>query len=421
MPNTLGAYNPLFFAQEGLFYLKNRLGMAGKVYLGYDRERGTVNKGDTVRIRRPAKLVVNDAPGAAQDLATEYVDLVLTKHREVKFGVTDKELAFTGPNTLDNPLIRDHIAPAAYELANDIEAYIQTFAQVVSHSVVRATVAAPPVLQTDATVADILKVWRKLFDLKAPVQDEPNMNFMLGGQEYATLAGLPAFSQWQGAGQLGVTTQQTTQLGMRYGFNFYPAQSRKQNTYADITDVAGTTGAIGAKGATTLNVTGLGAAEVYNRGTIIKFTSGPELGNQYAITGNATMTTGANPAVGISPALRVGCGSGDTFAIADVVATNDQDLAASGTLQDNAVLNQNLAFHRNWFALAMGKLPDFAEVPGQLGMNIASVQDEQTGLAMRAAMYAVPDSSKVNIRLDVLYGGIEINPDLAVRYEVKAA
>ena len=35
-PNTLGIYDPLFYAQEALIQLEKALGLAGRVHRGYD-------------------------------------------------------------------------------------------------------------------------------------------------------------------------------------------------------------------------------------------------------------------------------------------------------------------------------------------------------------------------------------------------
>src|SRR3989304_5787547 len=114
MANTLGAYNPIFYASEALIHLRKALGMAGRVHRGYDRERSSFMKGDTARIRKPSTFTAQDAPSTAQDLVTDTVDIVLSYWREVKWALTDKERAFT-----QDDIIREHIAPSAYALGDD--------------------------------------------------------------------------------------------------------------------------------------------------------------------------------------------------------------------------------------------------------------------------------------------------------------
>ena len=409
MANTLGVYNPTYYAQEALIWLSKALGLGNSVHVGFDEERRAFNRGDVISIRRPSVLTVSDGGSAAQDLNTETVSLTLDKWREVRFTLSDKELAFTGPNTMDNPIIRDHIMPAAYALADDVDQKLAELVVQVPHAY------GEPSGASAATIAGILKTDRALFDLKCPTKDERNMFFMIGGSEHADLAALAAFSQWQGAGPAGAATQMNNQLGQRYGYNFFRNQNRTTQAYANITDFAGAINGAVAKGVTTLVVDALGTSDVLNKGTILKFTSGAELGNQYTLTANATMSTGAGSLL-ITPALRVGAADNDTFAIGDLAALN-QGAAGTG-LQDSVTNNLNLAFHRSFAALAMARLPDFGEHANKLGANIVSVQDPVTGLAMRSRIHYLGATSKIEVVLDIVYGVKMLNPDLACRYEL---
>ena len=56
MANTLGNYNPIFYANEALIWLQKALGMASRVHLGYDAERRSVSQGQTISIRRPGSF-----------------------------------------------------------------------------------------------------------------------------------------------------------------------------------------------------------------------------------------------------------------------------------------------------------------------------------------------------------------------------
>ena len=84
MANTLGVYDPIFYAQEALIHLENALGLANRVHRGYDEERKSFGKGQTISIRKPSTFTVEDAPSTAQDLDTEYVDITLNNWKEVK-------------------------------------------------------------------------------------------------------------------------------------------------------------------------------------------------------------------------------------------------------------------------------------------------------------------------------------------------
>ncbi len=118
MGNTLGNYDPLFYAQEALISLNKALGMAGRVHRGYDPN--PQQKGSVINITRPsvfeATEVNTTTGGTTQELAPENVSITLDTWKEVKFGLTDKELSFT-----KEKIITDHITPAAYALADAID------------------------------------------------------------------------------------------------------------------------------------------------------------------------------------------------------------------------------------------------------------------------------------------------------------
>ncbi len=56
MANTLSPYNPTFYAAEALILLQNALGMANRVYRGYETERKGYNLGETVQVRKPSEF-----------------------------------------------------------------------------------------------------------------------------------------------------------------------------------------------------------------------------------------------------------------------------------------------------------------------------------------------------------------------------
>ena len=63
MSNAFGNYNEIFFAQEALLVLHKALGMAGRVFRGYDPSPQAY--GDTIRLRRPTAFTAANAPAAA--------------------------------------------------------------------------------------------------------------------------------------------------------------------------------------------------------------------------------------------------------------------------------------------------------------------------------------------------------------------
>ena len=378
MSNNLALYDPLFYAQEALIQLEKALGMAARVHRGYDK--APQQKGSTIKISQPGVFTAQDAPSTAQDLDPGQLEITLSYWREVKFALTDKEVTFT-----TEKIINDHIRPAAYALADDID---QRLCGLYTNVGNYYNVAGTP------TIADVITARKKLNDLNAPAEDR---HFMLGSQLEADFLGLSAFSQHQGAGLEGVGTQMRGSLGTKFGFEMFGnnnvACGGRPTAAAGV--AADATGALvgnHAKGATTVAFDGVTAAGTFKAGDIFQIAGDTQY---YTITADATADgAGAVAATAISPALKV---------------------AAS----DNAVITftlasktESMAFHRHAFALAMAPL---SEIGNGLGARIATVADPITNLALRSRMFYVGNDSKVYVALDVLYGVKCLNPNLAVR------
>ena len=381
MVNILGVYNPIFYAQEALIQLEKALGLASRVYMGFDEERRSFRKGETINIRRPSTFDAADAPATAVDLETETVALSLNQWREVKFKLSDKELAFTGER-----IIQDHIRPAAYALADDIDQKLAAlYADVPWYYDLNAT----------TEVQDVIGVRQVMFDNAVPLQEMDNMHYMVSGAFEASLLGLTAFSQQQGAGDVGVNTQLRGSLGTKYGLEVFANQNTPSHVAGTADDPALLVNAAVAKGDEV--ITSIDAADATVAGTIVAGDVFVMQGStqQYAVTGGPYTAAGnAFTNVTFTPPAVQAQVDGDTL-------TLEQD--------DHTA---NLAFHRNAFALVTAPL---SEMGNELGANIATVSDPITGLSLRSRLYYVGDSSEVHVALDVLYGVKTLDPNLAVR------
>lgn len=378
MANNLDIYDPLFYAQEGLIQLHKNLGLAGRVYRGYDKDAKA--KGSTIEIKRPSTFSVQDAPSNPQDLLPSHITLVLNQWKEVKFKLTDKELTFT-----QEDIIRDHIQPAGYALADYID---QKLAALVAFVPWYFDEASP------GTVAwsDLTGTKAVMRNNKVPLEDPGAMHFMVDG---TTEAGLSNLAQWNNAATAGSSDNlMRGSLGTRLGFEFFANQNTPSHAANSIADAAGAiNNASGyAAGATTIAFDGVTASVTFKAGDSFSIAGDTQ---RYVLTADvASDGTGAVAAAQISPPLAQ--------AVADnaVVAFSIKSYVA------------NLAFHRNAFVLAMAPL---SEMAGQLrsGPDVASVYDPVTGLALRSRVYAMPDSSDVRVALDVLFAVSVLDGNLA--------
>lgn len=370
--NTLGNYNETFFAQEALIQLEKVLGMAGRIYRGYDPQPQA--RGDTISLRRPSTFTAQDAPSNAQNITTDSVSVTLNKWKEVKIQLTDKDLSLSAPT-----LITDHIRPAAVALADFIDQDCAALYKDVPWS---TTMSATPAL------SDITAIKKVMRDNKVPLNDPMMLHFMIGSAEEAAFSNaMTTLSNPQAAGL------RDGSLGRLYGFDTWANQNTPTHTSGVAADAAGALNGAVAVGDTTISFDGVTAAGTFKQGDTFVITGDAQ---KYAFAADATADgTGAVANASITPAIKQA--SADNTVIT-VTLTSGK--------------TQNLAFHRNAFVLAMAPL---SELGGQLGARITTIADPITNLAIRSRMFYNGDASAVVVALDVLYGVKTLDGNLAVR------
>lgn len=375
MPNSYGNYNETFFAQEALIILEKVMGMAGRVHRGFGTE--TARQGETTQIRRPSTFTAANAPSTAQDLNTEMVSVTLNKWKEVKFSLTDKDLSLNS-----SQIISDHIRPATVALADIIDLDLaQLYKQVPWYVPETAT----------PSLNDVATVRKTMFDNKVPMRDNM-LNLMISGTtELEYLKAMAA------AGQDSNTQDPSLRegsIGRLFGFDVWANQNTPLHTSGVSADATGATVAAYAKGVNVIGVNAMTIAGTLKAGDIFTIAGDTQ---QYNVAADSTADgSGVHTALQISPALK------QAVLISTVVT-----FTLTG-----AAKYQNLAFHKNAFALATAPLSDMGN---ELGAKIAVVSDPITNISLRSRMFYVGDTSEVKVALDVLYGFVVLDPNLAVR------
>ena len=378
--NILGNYDPIFYANEALIALNNALGMAGRVHRGYDAS--AQQKGSVINITRPAVFEATDVNvatgGTTQDVDPENVSITLDTWKEVKFGLTDKELAFT-----KEQIINDHIVPATYAIANAIDVSLAKLYRYVPWT---SSITATP------AIGDVTSARKVLFNNGSPLED---LHMMVDGNVEAGLLNISNFVTDSGSGSAGVEAQLRGHIGMRYGMEIFANQNVQSATSGTFADTAGALNADTAVGDTSLKIKSLTNADAFKIGDVIVITGDAQKYTvQTAVTVAETVAT-----VTVFPAIK-------QVNPADAVVTV---VLPSGS---GASKNQNLAFHRGAFALAMAPLSDLG---GQLGARVATVSDPITNLSIRSRLWYDGEHSTVKVGLDALWGVKCLNPNLAVR------
>ena len=380
MSNTLGIYDPVFYASEALIYLTNRLGLASRVYRQYDPS--PQQKGSAISIAQPGTFVAASMPGSGSDITPQTVTLTLNQWQGVVIQLSDKELAFT-----KEKIIQDHIGPAAYAVANAIDITASQLYQDVPYFLAAGGAA---------TVADLIAIRKIQLNAKVPLQDGL-MHFMVNASVEADWLALALFNQANTSSD-GADSQRRGVLGQKFGYELFANQNVQSHVDAAMT-VSGTTSVTGgvAVGATSITIAAATTLSgTLKKGDIVTITDNvTALTDPYACTADA-VASGNSLTFNCSPAVRVAHAAASTFALT----------------QPNGKA-MNLAFHRNAFALGMGVL---SELGDGKGASIGSVADPVTNLALRSTVWYDGNNAQLKVRIDALWGVRTLNADLSARY-----
>lgn len=399
MANTLGNYNPEFYAQEALIQLFKALGMAGRVHRGAEQERnGAGNqKGDTINLKRPTKFTAQEHVAGtgsnAQDVVGENVAIKLNNHQEVKYKLTDRELAYT-----TEQIITDHITPAAYALADKIDQDLHALG---------SKVGPKAHISGSASSAFITGPRKVLRNNEVPM-DAGMIHYLVDSGMEAAFLDLGIFHEARITGDgANAAALMNGSLGQRFGVEVFASQ----NADVDVGALSSTATASDSSGdsvgavnnaagyeanTSTVAVDGFTGVETVSIGDTFSIAGDPTV---YTLTADTTFAAGAGNLT-FYPALR------RNTADDAVVTFNELDAI------EEAGHIRNLMFHKNAFALAFAPLPMTGD--GR-GAEMATVTDEISGLSVRARMYYDGDTASNFVALDALYGTQVLDPMLGTQ------
>ncbi|MCR9256276.1 MAG: hypothetical protein NXI16_09295 [Alphaproteobacteria bacterium] len=394
MANSLGAWNATLFAQEALIRLEKSIGFAARVHRGYEAERAAANvRGDVVSIPRPGRFAAADhvvgTGTAKQDVDAGTVQVALDRHKEVKFAVSDRELAYAGPRFID-----DHLNPA-----------VDALAQAIDEDLAALSLQVPWVYDLDATpAAEWITGPRQILRDNGAPMTEGYVHYGVDPTVETGFLGMTLFHSAETVG--GVTNQETLMrgsLGTRFGAEIFVDQNMPRHSGGTVvvngTDVAGTLAADAVKGATTIDVDGLSGSETLKAGDSFGIAGDSQ---RYVVTEDATAALGAITGLKIAPSIVTNYTTGD--------AVTFEDGSGAAVHADDS--HTNVFFHRNAFALVVAPLPDTGD--GR-GAQITTITDPKSALSVRARLFYDGDTATNLIALDVLYGLTVLDPNLAVR------
>jgi len=400
MANTI--ITPSIIAKVGLANLENNLVMGRKVYRDYSREYAKV--GDTISVRRPVQFTANDgATAITQDVQEGKFSLQMASRKHVSWLFTTQDLTLS-----IEEYNKRYIQPAAIALANQIDYdlcglynkvwnWVGTPGQVVNSFSDFAL--APQRLDTSAVPQD----------MRNAVLSPADKWGLLGSQTQLFITGAAQDAYRKGdlgpIGDVDTAMDQNIRTHTVGAFGGTPlvnganqgttyAASLNTNTQTLLTDGwTASTSALAAGDVFTLaGVNAVNPRSKVNAGYL----------QQFVVQSAVTADAGGNKTITIAPAIITsGPYQTVTAAPADNAAITMLGTASTGYAQ-------NLAFHKNAFALVMADLemPDGA---------VFKARESQNGYSLRVLKWYDGENDEERIRLDVLYGVKAIYPDLATR------
>lgn len=402
MANT--ALTASIIAREALVMLENQLGILNTLYRAHEDEFAkSVNGyrvGDSISIRRPADFTVRTgATASIQDVIEGSVTLQVSQQVGVDFQFTSTELTMKIED-LSERVIRPAMSTIVNEIARDC------FSQF--YQAVYEWVGTPG--QTVDAFSDFAKAPERL-DIMAVPQDNRQ-------------AGMHPTDYW---GLIGAQTSLFVQdiarpafregaMGNVAGLDTYMSQVLPTHTVTAATAMNIPSGAVSydtAKNTWTQTVaaTGItGATATLNAGDV--FT----LPNTFKVNPKTKVSTGVLQQFVITTSVTASGGNATvTFAPPMITSGPHQTVTAStggaatfvGTA--STAYRQNLAYHKNAFALAVVPM-DLP--PGAYG----AARDTYKGFSARVIPFYDGTNDISKWRLDILYGRRTIDPRLAVRF-----
>lgn len=409
MANAL--ITPSIIAKEALMQLKNSLHMSNRVHREYRDE--FVKIGETVSIRKPVKFYTADgATRVNQDVSEKTTSITINKRKHVSWGFSTQDLTLTVEDYSER-----YIKPAMITLANTMDRDGHAL-----YSSVFNAVGTPGT--TPNTFARVSPAAQRLDEMAVP--SDRRTLLLNPAAHYAIAGDQTGLGAWDGkvksayeaamigriAGMEAMATQNVTNhtVGVATGTpqvnganqNVTYANATGDNTQTLITDgwTNSTTGIL--KKGDVFTIAGVFAVNpVPGEGTTGKQVM-PYL-QQFTVMADANSGASTGPAtLTISPAII----TSGPFQTVSAAPADNATITVLGT--GGVSYPQNLAFHRNAFALVTVPL----ELPDGAAFKARQSSD---GLSVRVVKDYDIDTDDDVIRIDILYGWKAIYPDLATR------
>lgn len=413
MANTF--ITPTKVAKEALMLLKNSCLMGGKVHRDYKSDFSGPKTGNALQIRKPNRYTVTDgATISIQDSTERYTTIPQPSQKHIAMAATSAEMTMEIEEYSER-----HIAPAMSILGNRIDSDLLGL-----YDDVPMAVGTPGTDPNSFSLINSANVGLNAMG----VPNDGNRHLILNPEAEGSMA--DAFKGFYDT-NLTQDAVRRGETGRISGFNVGMSQNVKTHTTGTYT--TGSTPLVNgtvADGATSIVSDGwANSTLVLKAGDIITVANVYEVNDmnkqatsklkQFVVQSDVTSDGSGNATIPVMDSGDSGSGMQDSGAYQNVSAHAQNNAAIyvnssttsrmTGSATEATGYAQNLAFHKNAFALVMFDL----EVPSSAEGYMAS--DPDTGFGVRCIKdYDVTNDREI-LRLDVLYSVKTIYPDLACR------
>lgn len=409
MPNT--QLTASVIAKASLAILDNELDVLGTFYRAIEPEfEKTVNGyevGSTVNIRRPADFTVrNTITASSQDVIEGQVPLVVDQVRGVDFSFTSQELTLN-IKELGERVLKPAVINIVNEVARDCmsQMYQGTYNWVGTPATALSSFAgfarAPQRLDENAVpttpryaAINPSDFWGLVGSQTSLYIQEPAKSAyrdgslgMIGGVDTLMTQVMPTHTVGVGGGTPTVN-------GASQNVTYDTAKNTWTQSLVTTAWTASTTGVL--KAGDVFTIANVFAVNPKTRATL------PFL-QQFVITADANSAAAGATTVTISPPIIV---SGP-YQTVSAAPANGAAITLLGS--PSTGYRQNVAYHKNAFALAMVPM---VLPPGSVG----GARESRNGISIRVVPFYDGTNDKSTWRMDVLYGRKLIDPRLTTRF-----
>lgn len=393
---------PSVIAREALSRLKNNLVHTKKVNRAYESEFGEV--GDTVKIERPIRYDVKSGKTLqTQDVEMGNTTVVVDQQKHVGIQFDSKDLALDPVSFGDK-----FIEPGVSQLAHEVDKYLLGL-----YDEVPSWAGTPG--NDINSFADFAKGPERLDLIGVP--DSMRNAALAVADAWALLGSQTSLSD---GGQIVQDAYRRARIGDIGGVETYKTQQVRSHTVGSYTSGASCTASavtyasvMNGAMTQTVSLTGAGNAKTFLKGDVIQFSGVYDVNpntkdalphlKDFVVTADATSTSGGAVDLVIYPAI-ITAGPHANCSAAPSGATVTRTGTASTTYR------QNMVFHKNAFTLAVRPLP----IDPSMSFA-ATATDKDTGLAVRIARQYDINNDNIPCRIDILFGGKAVFPELATR------